>query len=476
MKLSELTIIGLGPNGWERIPPSIREILLDPNWEIVVRTVRHPAASTLASLRSVKPCDDIYHSCGSFEQVYDGIVERVLVSGERVIYAVPGSPFVGELAVSRLRARAAEEGISVQVIAGESFLDVIWDLVEIDPLADGFRLLNGHDLPDPLVFDRPTVIGQVDTPLMLGEVAARLSRALPEETMVTVVVAAGGPDETVVRARPDEIDQNMAGDLTSLFVPKTVAGWYGVFETMRRLRVECPWDRKQTHRSLVRYLVEETFELVGALSLLGQDEDDFGAYAEVEEELGDLLLQILFHTVIAEESGGFRADDVAEQLRRKLVRRHPHVFGDVSAPDAETVKTNWDKIKRGEKGKVSSSLMDGVPAGLPGISRSAEVQRRAGKVGFDWHDPEAVIEKILEEIDEVRGATTEEERYHELGDLAFSVVNLARHLKVEPETALMAAAQRFEDRFRAMEDLGSLEGLSLEQLDALWERVKQGLT
>jgi MazG family protein len=201
----------------------------------------------------------------------------------------------------------------------------------------------------------------------------------------------------------------------------------------------------------------------------------------VEDELGDVLLQVLFHSAIARQTGAFDIDDVAENLRQKLVRRHPHVFhpetlGDVKASTVDEVKDNWDRIKREEPGghpSAHSSILDGIPAGMPGLHRAAKVQRKAAKAGFDWPSAPPVLAKLAEEIAEVAEVLDDRQAaFRELGDVLFSAVNLSRHLDADPELALRAAIDRFEVRFRAMEEMGDMKGLSLEQLDARWEAVK----
>jgi len=181
---------------------------------------------------------------------------------------------------------------------------------------------------------------------------------------------------------------------------------------------------------------------------------------------------VLFHSVIAAEAGAFDIDDVGAELRRKLVRRHPHVFGDVVVDGPEQVRANWERIKREERGGPAPSLLDGIPRGIPALARAVEVQRRARTVGFDWDGPEEVAGRVAEELDELAGAGSVEETEHELGDLLFSAVNLARHLGVDPEIALRRAVHRFESRFRSMEAGGPLAGLSLAELDARWEEAK----
>jgi ATP diphosphatase len=201
---------------------------------------------------------------------------------------------------------------------------------------------------------------------------------------------------------------------------------------------------------------------------------DWVAYAAVEDELGDVLLQVLFHEAIARETGGFDIDGVAEVLRQKLVRRHPHVFGDVEVGDAGDVKRNWDRIKEEESGG-SESILDGVPEGLPALQRAAKVQNRAAKVGFDWENAAQVVPKLHEETAELEAAMAGDgDVTAELGDLLFSLVNLARHLGVDPELALRRSIASFETRFRRMEAEGPLDGLGLEELDRRWEAAKEG--
>lgn len=466
-----IEVVGLGPGDLGRVPEAIRQLLVDPDRRVVVRTLSHPAAAQLAAMRSVVSCDDLYEAADTFEAVYAAIVDRVMEDPDTV-YAVPGSPTVGELAVAELR-RSAE----IVVHPAESFLDILFERTGVDPLADGFQLLNGHALPAVLTFSVPTVVGHLDRPEILADVLARVDRALPEEVAVTVAVGLGSGDEEVVTQRPEDIDSNLAGLRTSLFVPACSGGLMGAVDVMARLRRQCPWDRSQTHQSLVRYLQEETAELIDAIAELERDPADIAVYAGVEEELGDVLLQVLFHAAIADQEGAFDVTDVAESLRRKLVRRHPHVFGDVDAADADAVKANWDAIKAAEKRETGEgSLLDGVPTALTGLARSVEIQRRVAKVGFDWPGVAEVIVDLVEEVDELEeavGGGDAEGAGEELGDVLFAAANIARHLGADPELLLRAANRRFEQRFRLMEREGPLEGLGLEELDARWDRAKE---
>jgi MazG family protein len=321
--------------------------------------------------------------------------------------------------------------------------------------------------------DKPTIVAQLDRPEIMADVAARIGRVLPEDTLVTVLAGAGSSGGVKVQATPDQIDPTLAGFQTSLFIDSEPGGLIGAVRTMSILREECPWDREQTHQSLVKYLVEETYELIDAVSRLGADENDWVTYAEVEDELGDVLLSVLFHAAIARQNGAFDIDDVAEVMRQKLVRRHPHVFGDIDVETAADVKRNWDQIKDDERGASRESLMDGVPPGMPALQRASKVQNRAAKAGFDWESAAQVLPKVREELDELEAVLDDPARASsELGDVLFSVVNLARHLGVDGEIALRGAIEKFEQRFRQMEAIGPLDGLSLDELNRRWEESK----
>lgn len=245
---------------------------------------------------------------------------------------------------------------------------------------------------------------------------------------------------------------------------------------MHRLRAPggCPWDAEQTHESLLPHLIEEAYEVAEAARS--------GDMAHLREELGDLLLQPFFHAEIASESGAFDIEDVARGITEKLIRRHPHVFGGATVEGSAGVLKQWEEIKRVEKGGGDESVLHGVSAGLPALVRAQKLQGKAAKVGFDWPEAGPVLEKIREEADEIavamgggdRGAVAEE-----VGDLLFSVVNLARKLGIEAEVALARANEKFVRRFRALEERvaaggGRLEGMSLEEMDAVWDEVKAG--
>ncbi len=244
---------------------------------------------------------------------------------------------------------------------------------------------------------------------------------------------------------------------------------------VHRLRAPggCPWDQEQTHASLIPHVIEEAYEVADAIRS--------GDPALMCEELGDLLLQPVLHAEIASESGAFDLDQMANALTDKLIRRHPHVFGEASAATTDAVLTQWDAIKRTEKGTEHEGMLHGTGNGLPALMRAQKLQKKAARVGFDWPDATPVFGKIREEAAELEEAIASGNQAHmedELGDLLFSVVNLARKLGIESESALAAANEKFTRRFHAMEihlrDEGHALGqLSLEQMDAAWDVVKK---
>ena len=477
-----ITIVGLGPAGLDRLRPHELGALLDPSTTVIVRTEEHPAAYDLAALRPVVVCDDLYQAGSGFDEVYDAIVERVLSASRdgSVVYAVPGSAIVGERAVGRLIDAAENAGIPCVVIPGESFIDAACAIVGIDPIADGLQILDARALSDPLPLHLPSFITQIDSAFVVGEVALALGRTLPESYTVDMLDRIGDEDATITQMTLRDLPGAATGPRSTLFVPAADVGLLGLITTNRILRSECPWDSNQTHHTLVSHLIEETYETVDAISALPASapggDADLGAYAVLEEELGDLLLQIVFHTTLAAEAQAFDIDEVAEGIRRKLVHRHPHVFGSVVATEIGEVLANWEELKRVEKRR--ESLMDDIPSALPGIARADKIQRRVASVGFDWPNDEPVFAKVEEELGELREVRGDRElATAELGDLLFAAVNLARHLDVDPEIALSRANATFVERFRVVERLADGEGRRLRDygpadLDRLWEISK----
>jgi tetrapyrrole methylase family protein/MazG family protein len=424
-----------------------------------------------------------------YRGIADALVAEALVSptGE-VVYAVPGSPLVAEKSVELLR---ADDRIEVVVMAGVSFADVAFARLGVDPLACGARIVDGHRFRvEAAGYAGPMLVGQCDSPEVLSEVKLVIGDVLDQlpgdheaqSLRLTVLQRLGLPEQAVTELAWHELDREIVPDhLTSVWVPSLPAGFASEMtrlqEVGRVLRERCPWDRKQTHQSLTRYLIEESYEVIEAIDELGPDGE---GYDHLEEELGDVLFQVVFHSTLAAEEGQFTLGDVARRVHDKLVARHPHVFGDVEAATAEDVARNWEQIKRAERGEgaaAAPSIMDGLPRDLPSLLYAYKVHARAASVGFDWPDTAGVLAKVDEELAELREAGSPAEIRDELGDLLFATVSLARHLDVEPEGALREAAGKFCRRFKKVEELARaqnlrLEEMSLEAMDGLWEQVK----
>lgn len=254
-----------------------------------------------------------------------------------------------------------------------------------------------------------------------------------------------------------------------------LANFEKLLTIMRRLRGPggCPWDAEQTHESLTRYLLEETYEVIEAI--------DAKSPEHLKEELGDLLLQPIFHSVIAEEAGQFDISDILSTLCEKLVRRHPHVFGDLAISDSAAQIENWERIKKAEKGAGRTSALAGVPPHLPALLKAHKISEKASRVGFDWDHSDQVFAKVMEELhefEEAWGGGDPERMEDELGDLLFAIVNLGRFLSLNPEEALRKTIGRFQKRFSYVEDALDRQGrhvsdATLEEMDSLWEQAKQ---
>jgi tetrapyrrole methylase family protein/MazG family protein len=479
-----ITIIGLGPGDPAMLTRRAWEVLSSAN-EIFVRTARHPTLDGLPSTVTVKSFDAIYEQTINFAEVYTQVADEVLRLGAAgdVIYCVPGHPLVGESTVTDILRRAKEQGLATEVIAGLSFVEPALTVLQLDAL-DGLQIADALDIAaghhpalDP---DRPALLAQVYNRVVASDVKLTLLNQYAPDHKVALLNAVGTTYEQVIWLPLAEIDRrDDLAHLTSLYVPAlpAIGGFSAFQETIAHLRAPegCPWDREQTHQSLRKYLLEETYEVLEAL-----DADDPEALCE---ELGDLLLQIALHTQIAVDNEEFRMPEVIAHIDAKLKRRHPHVFGEVIVNDSEDVKRNWQTIKQEEaiesgKAEKRQSALDGVPRGMPALAEAEAIGGKAAHANFDWRSIDGVIDKVAEEIRELQSVENEAEREDELGDVLFSIANLARWLKIDPETALRAATAKFSRRFReverqAREQNHTLSELNDTELDALWTAAKQ---
>jgi tetrapyrrole methylase family protein/MazG family protein len=480
--MTGITLLGLGPGNSDQLTREAWEVLSSAE-EVWLRTRQHPTIAALPASVVLHSFDELYEDGESFDQVYESIVEKVLELGRRpqgVVYAVPGHPFVAESTCPKIARLAREEGLALRIIEGLSFLEPTFSTLGLDPyprltLFDAMELSSAHSPAFPP--DAPVLIAQIYSRLVASEVKMTLNAVYPDGHPVRLVHAAGTKDELVEDLLLYEIDRSEhIGLLTCLYVPPLGEGtsFEAFQEIVAHLRAPdgCPWDREQTHESLRTHLMEEAYETLDAL-----DSGDFGA---IQEELGDLLLQIVLHSQIASEEGEFTVNIVIKGIYDKIVRRHPHVFGEVQLEGVKSVLQNWEKLKeaeRKENGKKEKGLLDGVPLAMPALSMAQEYQDRAARVGFDWPVVEGVLEKVAEEIQEIKGATNDDELSEEIGDLFFVLVNLARWKKIDAESALRETNLKFKKRFAYVEQGAkgqgrSLSEMTLEQMDSLWEEAK----
>lgn len=477
-----ITVVGLGPGDPELLTRQAWDLLGEIK-EIYLRTRMHPTVAGFPVGLRVHSFDHFYEEGASFEEVYENIVDTVLSLGQRdagVVYGVPGHPFIAEATSPEIARRAEESGIPFTVIEGLSFLESMFSLLGIDPfpqttLVDALELTVGHHPPFPP--SAPAVIAQFHSPSVASDLKITLMGVYPDQHQVHLVHGAGTKNAFVESMALYEIDRNQnIGLLTALYLPPLESGTsFEVFqEIVAHLRAPdgCPWDRDQTHQSLRPYLLEETYEVLAALDSADQD--------ALREELGDLLLQVVLHAQIASEYGEFSMVDVIMGIHNKLIRRHPHVFGDLDLDDKQKVLENWEKIKiteREQDGNKAAGVLEGVSQALPALVQAEAYQERVTRVGFDWLNIQGVFEKIVEELAEVKEAVSPEEHEAEIGDLLFAVVNLARWLKIDAESSLRSANARFRERFEDLESAVNAQGrevsnLSFEELNALWNSVK----
>ena len=437
MSRPRIDIVGLGPAGPELITAATAALLsTEPN--VFLRTSRHPAAEMVRA----PSFDHHYEAHDSFAEVYDAIVADLVEAARAnsaICYVVPGSPAVAEHTVELLLAR---DDVDVVVHPAMSFADLAWVRLGVDPIADGVRIVDGHRFAEMAGGGGPLLVSQCHDRQTLSDI--KLAIDAGPELVVTVVQRLGLPGESITQVGWPDLDKVVEPDhLTSLYIPELSAQVGPAFEQfatmVERLRAECPWDAEQDHATLRRYLLEESYETLEAIDHLtaaeqaGADDDVLAArYADLQEELGDLLYQIFFHSIIASEQGWFDVAAVAQGIHDKLYVRHPHVYGDVETT-LEDLPAQWEAQKKAEKSR--GSVMDGIPAALPALLYATKVQKKAAAIG------QSVPESgELAAVDEA-----------EVGELLFHAVALARELGIDAESALRQKAVAFADNVRAAE-------------------------
>ncbi|MBR6801225.1 MAG: nucleoside triphosphate pyrophosphohydrolase [Eubacteriaceae bacterium] len=442
---------------------------------VYVRTMQHPAAVILDEFNiPYIDFDNVYDRSETFEDVYEKIADTVInAPAEVVSYIVPGSAVFAEKAVQIIVRKAT---CPVKIIPAVSFLDGIFAALKMDAI-ESFKLIDALDIinskPD---VSTTNIIAQVYDRDIASDVKLELMNYYDDEFEVFVIVGAAAEDEKVIPVKICEMDYVEEIDhLTSVVVPPALgehgAGAFeSLYHVIKELRGEngCEWDKAQTHESLVKYLIEESYEFIDAI----KNSDPYGMC----EELGDVLLQIILHAVIAEEEGEFMLSDIIRDETKKMIRRHPHVFSE------DRHHTDWEEIKKEEhQYKNTSQSMSEIPRSLPAIIYADKIQSKAAKVGFDFDDALQAMDKLYEEADEVIEAVKENIHVmEECGDLLFAAINVVRLAGVDPYEALSHANDKFFTRFSLMERLIEENGqhiseMSVKEADVFWEKAKKML-
>ncbi|WP_127837166.1 bifunctional methyltransferase/pyrophosphohydrolase YabN [Clostridium prolinivorans] len=479
-----IKIVGLGPGAKEAITLGTLEVLKSSP-KVFLRTAIHPNVNYLKELGvNFETYDYKYENLDNFDEVYLSIAKDLIDEHKKngdIVYAVPGHPLVAEKSVTNLLNLCKEEQIETKIYPAVSFIDAIAESLKID-IVEGLKIIDAFDIKNQILDKRiGTVITQVYNKYIASEVKLALNEYYKDDTEIYFIRAAGIKEiENIRKIFLYELDRQEDIDhLTSIYIPKDINNtfdFYDLLSIMKTLRGEngCPWDKEQTHESLKKYLIEECYEVLEAID---ENNDDM-----IIEELGDVLFQVVFHSIIGEEEGFFNINDVIKGICVKMVERHPHIFGNIKVKNSEDVLKNWDEIKRKEKGfKTYTEELKHISKNLPALMRAEKVQAKAKKVGFDWNRVEDALDKVLEEFYEVKDVYKGKNRakiLEELGDLIFASVNVCRFLDIEPENALNYTIDKFINRFeyiekKALEKGKDLKDMTLEEMDILWEESKK---
>ncbi len=478
-----ISVVGLGPGDINALTIGTVEILKTSK-NIFLRTIKHPTVKYLEEKKiNFKTYDNVYDKSESFDDVYKVIAEDLIKQHEElgdVVYAVPGHPLVAEKSVSILLKLCNNENIKIEILPAVSFVDAIMEALKIDPI-NGVKIIDAFDIKNQIMDKRAgLIITQVYNKLIASEIKLVLLDYYRDDTEIYFVRAAGIKElESIRKIQLYELDRQEDIDyLTSIYIPKCLDNtkdFYDLLAIIEVLRGEngCPWDRGQTHESIKRCIIEESYEVLEALDENNED--------MIVEELGDVLLQVVFHAQIGKEEGYYNISDIIKAISNKMITRHPHVFGNETASTSEIVIDNWEKSKMKEQKLQSyTDTLKHVAKNLPALIRAEKIQQRAARVGFDFEKIEDAMSKVIEEINKVKDVykgINREKILEEVGNLAFSVVNVARFLDIDPENALNYTIDKFIKRFEFMElkakDLNAdLDEMSLDDMDRLWNEAK----
>ncbi|MBQ6332668.1 MAG: nucleoside triphosphate pyrophosphohydrolase [Clostridia bacterium] len=463
-------------------PLSTPQTLTRAAWDAILyadtlylQTSEHPSAKPVLDADLVfTTLDDLYETAEDFDKLNEAIAAR-LVSAGNCVYAVMGDGCFAQLPA--IEKAAKKHGFHVDVLPGVSYAKAAF------PKLQDAQIYAARALPKRVDPNMPLYIQELDNPIIAGEIKLTLSEIYPDECPVTLATMQKDGHYSYRTFPLSELDRKhtlFAGSVLYVkpasFEERTRYGYYDLVAVMHRLRAPggCPWDREQTHESLKADLIEECYELNDAID----EQDD----AHIVEELGDVLMDIVFHSVIADEQGRFNENDVADGIVKKMIYRHPHVFGSEKAESSADVLKRWDELKQKEKNqKTQKEVLCAVPKRFPALMRSAKVQKRAGKVGFDWNNANEALPKVYEELEELKAAMNGSGNLsEEAGDLLFAAVNVIRLLGLDPEQLLHDASDKFISRFGRMEELAKADGfelseLSLTEQDVYWEKAKKSL-
>ncbi len=482
--MGTIHVVGLGPGSIDHLTLEVYRMMKKADL-VYVRTKKHPIIDDLVEDGiHIESFDWLYEESETFEDVYEKIaldlIEKAKLE-EKTIFAVPGHPLFAEKTVEILLKILDNEqdGVNIEIHSSMSFLDVVITSLKIDPI-NGLKIVNAlsidEDGPDPKTGN---IITQVYDRFVASEVKLSLLELYHGEKEIYLLSGSGVLGREKLEKMPlYQLDRIEWIDyLTTIYIPpekeervddiKTLVG------VMDRLRSVdgCPWDREQTHDSLKRYMIEEVYEVINAI-----ERDD---YDNLVEELGDLLLQIIFHCQIGKEAGMFELKDVVEGINNKLMYRHPHVFDEATVTYCEE---RWEEIKKKEKGYTFQyEAMEAMPKSMPTLYLAEKIQKKAANVGFDWDNPLSGIDKIIEESLELKESIeklSKDDRISEMGDLLFSVVNVSRLCKIDPDEALHKTITKFITRFKFIENHLAEKGLTAQEsdlgtMDKLWELSKQ---